>query len=137
MVLVLLCSAQFVAVLDTTIVAVALPDIQRELGFGPASLQWVVTAYTLAFGGLLIPAGRAGDVFGRRRLFVAGLVVFTVASAGCGVAGSPAWLVALRAVQGGGCALMTPAALALVTALPGRPLGLWTAAAAGGGASGW
>src|ERR1700754_570240 len=103
MVLVLLCGAQFVAVLDTTIVAVALPDIQRDLGFGPASLQWVVTAYTLAFGGLLIPGGRAGDVFGRRRLFVAGLLVFTVASAGCGLAATPAALVALRAVQGAGC----------------------------------
>jgi MFS family permease len=137
MVLALLCAAQFVAVLDTTIVAVALPDIERELGFGPASLQWVVTAYTLAFGGLLIPGGRAGDVFGRRRLFIAGLALFTCASAGCGLAGTPAALVALRAVQGAGCALMTPAALALVTALPGRPLGLWTAAAAGGGASGW
>jgi MFS family permease len=138
MVLALLCSAQFVAVLDTTIVAVALPDIQRELGFGPASLQWVVTAYTLAFGGLLIPGGRAGDVFGRRRLFMVGLAVFTAASAGCGLAGSPLALVALRAVQGAGCALMTPAALALVTSSRApHALGVWTAAAAGGGASGW
>ncbi|WP_051324232.1 MFS transporter [Candidatus Solirubrobacter pratensis] len=138
MVLALLCSAQFVAVLDTTIVAVALPAIQRDLGFGPASLQWVVTAYTLAFGGLLIAGGRAGDVFGRRRLFVAGLAVFTAASAGCGLAPSPAALVALRAIQGAGCALMTPAALALVTATRApHALGAWTAAAAGGGASGW
>src|ERR1700760_3221465 len=84
MVVVLLCAIQFVAVLDTTIVAVALPDIQRELGFGGASLQWVATAYTLTFGGLLIPAGRAGDLFGRRRLFIAGLTIFTAASAGAG-----------------------------------------------------
>jgi MFS family permease len=139
MVVLLLCGVQFVAVLDTTIVAVALPDIGRDLGFGPASLQWVVTAYTLAFGGLLIPAGRAGDQLGRRRLFAAGLVVFTAASAGCGLAPAPAVLAGLRAVQGAGCALMTPAALALLTALPNghRSLGAWTAAAAGGGASGW
>ncbi len=139
MLLALLCGAQFVAVLDTTIVAVALPDIQRDLGFDASGLQWVVTAYTLAFGGLLIPSGRAGDLLGRRRLFVAGLAVFTAASAGCGLAPTPQSLILLRAVQGAGCALMTPAALALLTSLPTgtRALGAWTAAAAGGGASGW
>src|SRR3954470_15186758 len=134
MAIALLCGVQFVAVLDTTIVAVALPAIERDLGFGPATLQWVVTAYTLAFGGLLIPAGRAGDLFGHRRLFVAGLALFTAASAGCALAATPAVLVILRAVQGAGSALMTPAALAL---LRGRSIGVWTAAAAGGGASGW
>src|SRR4051794_1831768 len=133
-VIALLCGVQFVAVLDTTIVAVALPAIERDLGFGAATLQWVVTAYTLAFGGLLIPAGRAGDVLGHRRLFVAGLALFTVASAGCALAAAPAVLVGLRALQGAGSALMTPAALAL---LRRRALGVWTAAAAGGGASGW
>jgi MFS family permease len=143
MVLVLLCGAQFVAVLDTTIVAVALPAIQRDLGFGPAGLQWVVTAYTLAFGGLLIAAGRAGDRFGPRRLFVAGLGLFAAASAGCGLAATPTALVALRAVQGAGGALLAPAALALLTAAFAegasrrRALAAWTAAAAGGGATGW
>src|SRR3954463_12809808 len=105
MAIALLCSAQFVAVLDTTIVAVALPAIDRDLGFGPASLQWVVTAYTLAFGGLLIPAGRAGDLFGHRGLFASGLAVSPAASAGCALAATPAALVGLRALQGGGSAL--------------------------------
>jgi hypothetical protein len=134
MAIVLLCGVQFVAVLDTTIVAVALPSIEHDLGFDAATLQWVVTAYTLAFGGLLIPAGRAGDLIGHRRLFVAGLALFTAASAGCALAAAPAVLVGLRALQGVGSALMTPAALAL---LRGRSIGVWTAAAAGGGASGW
>jgi hypothetical protein len=134
MAIALLCGIQFVAVLDTTIVAVALPAIERDLGFGAATLQWVVTAYTLAFGGLLIPAGRAGDLLGHRRLFVAGLALFTAASAACALAAAPAALVGLRALQGAGSALMTPAALAL---LRRRALGVWTAAAAGGGASGW
>jgi MFS family permease len=113
MVLLLLCCAQFVIVLDVTIVAVALPSIQDDLGFSAAGLQWVVTAYSLAFGGLLVSSGRAADLFGRRRLFIAGLALFS------------------------------PAALALVTdAYPDaaerrRALGLWTAAAAGGGATGW
>src|SRR4051795_2389878 len=103
MAIALLCGVQFVAVLDTTIVAVALPAIQRDLGFGPASLQWVVTAYTLAFGGLLIEGAGAAGVVGRRRLFFAGLAVLTAASAGCGLAPSPPALVALRAIQVAGC----------------------------------
>jgi MFS family permease len=143
MVLLLLCCAQFVIVLDVTIVAVALPSIQEDLGFSAAGLQWVVTAYSLAFGGLLVSSGRAADVFGRRRLFVAGLALFSAASAGCGLAHTPALLVTARALQGIGAALLAPAALALVTdAYPDaaerrRALGLWTAAAAGGGATGW
>src|ERR1700744_760261 len=112
-VLILLSIAQFVAVLDGTIVAVALPSIQHDLGFSSGSLQWVVTAYTLVFGGLLIPAGRAGDVFGRRRLFAVGLGLFAAASAGCATAVAPAELIGLRALQGGACALFVPAALAL------------------------
>jgi MFS family permease len=134
MAIALLCAVQFVAVLDTTIVAVALPSIERDLGFSTATLQWVVTGYTLAFGGLLIPAGRAGDLLGHRRLFIAGLALFSAASAGCALAASAPMLVGLRALQGVGSALMTPAALAL---LRGRALGVWTAAAAGGGAAGW
>jgi MFS family permease len=140
MVLVLLCTAQFVVVLDVTIVAVSLPAIQADVG---GSVQWVATAYSVAFGGLLVPAGRASDVLGRRRLFGAGLAVFAVASVGCGLCRSPAPLVALRALQGVGAAALAPAALSLVTQVfaDGEPrrraLAAWTAAAAAGGATGW
>jgi EmrB/QacA subfamily drug resistance transporter len=140
--LALLCAAQFVLVLDVTVVGVALPAIRRELGFGEAGLQWVVSGYVLAFGGLLLVAGRLADVLGRRRLFVAGIGVFTLGSLACGLAGSGAALVAARALQGTGAALATPAALALVTTtFPAGPertraLGVWTAAAPVGGAAG-
>ena len=140
MVLVLLCGAQFLVVLDVTIVAVALPDMRASLGFSAAGLQWVLSAYTLTFGGLLVVAGRAGDLFGRRRLFAAGVVGFGAASLACALAPSPAALIAARAVQGVAAATLTPAALALLTTAPverGRAIGWWTAAAAGGGASGW
>jgi MFS family permease len=142
-VLVLLCTAQFMVVLDVTIVAVALPAIRRDLALDAASLQWIVTAYTIAFGGLLIPAGRAADALGRRRVLMAGLALFTGASLACGLAGSAALLIAARAVQGAGAAMVAPAALALLTAAfgdepaRGRALAAWTAAAAGGGAAGW
>jgi MFS family permease len=138
--LALLCAAQFVVVLDVTIVAVALPAIRHSLGFSTAGLQWVVTAYTLTFGGLLIAAGRLGDLAGRRRVFRAGLVVFGVASLACALAPSAPALIAARAVQGAGAALQAPSALALVTAtFPDRrgAVSWWTAAAAAGGASGW
>jgi MFS family permease len=141
--LVLLCGAQFLVVLDATIVAIALPDMRRSLGFSAAGLQWIVSAYTLAFGGLLVVAGRAGDLVGQRRLFVAGLAVFGTASLACALAPTAAALVAARAVQGVGAALQAPAALALLTAAFPEPparrraVGWWTAAAAGGGASGW
>jgi MFS family permease len=138
--LLLLCAAQFVVVLDVTIVAVALPDIRHSLGFSTEGLQWVVTAYTLSFGGLLIAAGRLGDLAGRRRVFRAGLVLFGAASLACALAPSGAALVAARAVQGAGAALQAPTALALVTAtFPDRrgAVAWWTAAAAAGGASGW
>src|SRR5215218_9296983 len=94
--LVLLCGAQFLIVLDVTIVAIALPDIRRSLGFSAAGLQWVLSAYTLAFGGLLVAAGRAGDLVGQRRLFAAGLAGFGAASLGCALAPSPAVLVVTR-----------------------------------------
>jgi MFS family permease len=142
-VLPLLCSAQFLLVLDVTIVAVALPSVREALGFSAAGLQWVLSAYTLAFGGLLVAAGRAGDLFGGRRLFAIGLGLFGTASLSCGVATSAAALIASRAVQGVGAALAAPAALALLTAaFPDpderrRAVAWWTAAAAGGGASGW
>jgi EmrB/QacA subfamily drug resistance transporter len=140
--LALLCAAQFVLVLDVTVVGVALPAIRRELGFGEAGLQWVVSAYVLAFGGLLLVAGRLADVLGRRRLFIAGIAVFTLGSLACGLAGSSAALIAARALQGTGAALATPAALALVTTTfpvgpeRTRALGVWTAAAPVGGAAG-
>ena len=139
----LLCLAQFVVVLDATIVAIALPDIQRSLHVATADVQWVVTAYTLAFAGFLVLAGRLADLHGRRRVFMAGMALFTVASLVCGLSGSPGLLVATRTVQGLGAAAVAPAALAAITAVvPDGPerrraLGFWTAAAAGGGASGW
>ena len=115
----------------------------QALGFSDAGLQWVFTAYALVFGGLLICGGRVADLAGRRRTFLIGLGLFTAASAGCALAWSPAALVAARVLQGAGAALLSPAALALLTTLsePGearrRAVGWWTAVAAGGGASGW
>jgi MFS family permease len=138
-----LCVAQFVVVLDATIVTTALPAIRQALGFSQAGLQWVFTAYTLVFGGLLIFGGRVADVAGRRRTFLIGLGLFTAASAGCALAWSPAALVTARVLQGAAAALLSPAALALLTTLSGagrdrqRAVGWWTAVAAGGGASGW
>jgi EmrB/QacA subfamily drug resistance transporter len=138
-----LCIAQFVVVLDATIVTSALPVIRQALGFSEAGLQWVFTAYALVFGGLLIFGGRVADLAGQRRTFLIGLGLFTAASAGCALAWSPAALVAARALQGAGAALLSPAALALLTTLsePGparrRAVGWWTAVAAAGGASGW
>jgi EmrB/QacA subfamily drug resistance transporter len=130
-------------VLDATIVAIALPEIQADLGFSRAGLQWVISAYTLVFGGFLLLAGRAADLWGRRRLFMVGLVVFSGASLACGLALSPLWLLVGRVGQGLGAAIVAPSALSsLTTAFPegegrGRALGVWTAAAAGGGATGW
>ena len=138
-----LCLAQFVVVLDATIVTSALPSIRQVLGFSQAGLQWVFTAYALVFGGLLIFGGRVADLAGQRRTFLIGLAVFTAASAGCALAWSPAALVTGRVLQGAGAALLSPAALALLTtpSEPGprrrRAVGWWTAVAAGGGASGW
>ena len=143
MVVALPCVAQFVIVLDATIVAIALPAMQADLGFSAASLGWVITAYTLVFGGGLLAAGRLADRWGRCRTFVAGLLVFCVGSLACGLAPGAGALLAGRAGQGAGAALVSPAALALVTAARphgrarARAMGWWTAAAAGGGASGW
>src|SRR5437899_1821567 len=95
-VLVLVCLAQFMVVLDATIVNVALPSIQKDLGFSPTSLQWIVNAYTLVFGGFLLLGGRAADLLGRQRLFVAGVIVFTAASFVNGIASSAGVLVAGR-----------------------------------------
>jgi len=141
--LAVVCVAQFVVVLDATIVTTALPAIHQALGFSDAELQWVFTAYALVFGGLLIFGGRVADLAGRRRTFLIGLGLFAVASAGCALAWSSGSLVGARVLQGAGAALLSPAALAVLTTLtePGesrqRAVGWWTAVAAGGGASGW
>jgi EmrB/QacA subfamily drug resistance transporter len=129
-------------VLDATIVNVALPSIQHGLDFSASSLQWVVNAYTLVFGGFLLLGGRASDLLGRQRLFIAGLVVFTLASLLNGVATSSGMLIVGRGLQGLGAALVSPAALAIVTTTFAegrertRALGIWSAIAAGGGAVG-
>jgi EmrB/QacA subfamily drug resistance transporter len=141
-VLLVLCVAQFMLVLDISVTNVALASVQRDLGFAVADLQWIITAYTLAFGSLLIFFGRAGDLFGRRRLFVAGLTVFSVASLLCGLAQEPWQLVAARALQGLGGAMLSPSALSLLvtTVEEGEPrnraLGVWGAIAGGGAAAG-
>ena len=140
--LAVLAVAQFMVVLDVTIVNVALPAIQTDLGFSADGLQWVVNAYTLAFGGLLLLGGRASDLLGRRRMFLVGLALFAAASLAGGLATSPEMLVAVRAVQGIGAALLSPAALALLTVTfpAGRErniaLGVWGALAGIGGTLG-
>ncbi|MEA2458375.1 MAG: hypothetical protein QOC95_1347 [Thermoleophilaceae bacterium] len=142
LVLVLVCVAQFMVVLDATIVNVALPSIQRGLHFSSANLQWVVNSYTLVFGGLLLLGGRAADLFGRKRLFLAGVAVFSIASLINGLAGSSTMLIAGRALQGAGAALVSPAALSIITTTfkegseRTKALGVWSAIAAGGGAAG-
>ena len=142
LVLVLVGLAQFMVVLDATIVNVALPSIQRGLHFSAADLQWVVNGYTLAFGGFLLLGGRAADLFGRRRLFLIGVALFSAASLLNGLAGSSGVLVAGRALQGLGGALVSPAALSIITTTFAdgrdrtRALGVWSAVAVGGGAVG-
>jgi EmrB/QacA subfamily drug resistance transporter len=108
-------SAQLMIVLDATIVNIALPHIQTALGFSSTDLSWVLNAYTLTFGGLLLLGGRAGDILGRRRMFILGIAVFIVASLLGGLAQSAAWLLAARALQGVGGAIASPTALALIT----------------------
>jgi EmrB/QacA subfamily drug resistance transporter len=113
--LALILTAAFMVVLDFSIVNVALPSIETELGFPADAVQWIITAYAIAFGGLLILGGRAADLFGRRRMFIAGLLVFSAASLAGGLAHDPFLLVASRLVQGAGAALVAPAALSLIT----------------------
>ncbi|HZQ81144.1 MAG TPA: MFS transporter [Gaiellaceae bacterium] len=142
LVLVLVCVAQFMVVLDATVVNVALPSIQHALHFSPGSLQWIVNGYTLMFGGFLLLGGRASDLIGRQRLFIAGVILFTCASALNGFANGAGVLVAGRALQGLGGALVSPAALSIVTTTfdegseRTKALGVWSAIAAGGGAFG-
>src|SRR5437016_14085145 len=113
--LALICAAQFVLQLDFSIVNVALPTIQRELEFAAADLQWVVTGYALTFGSLLLLGGRAGDLLGRRRLLLLGLLLFGLASLSCGLALSPLMLILSRLVQGVGAAFVSPPALSMLT----------------------
>ena len=116
LVLGLVCIGQFMVVLDASIVNVALPSIQRDLHFGTSGLQWVVNAYTLTFAGFLLLGGRAADLYGRRRVFMIGLAVFTVSSLLGGMAQSQAWLISARALQGLGAAILAPATLTILTA---------------------
>ena len=140
--LALLALAQFVVVLDASIVNVALPSIGSDLDFRQDNLSWVVNGYTLFFGGFLLLGGRMADLIGRRRMFMAGLVLFALASLAGGLATSPGTLIAARAVQGLGAALLSPAALSLVTVMfsegaeRNKALGVWGAIAGSGGAAG-
>jgi EmrB/QacA subfamily drug resistance transporter len=140
--LALLAMTQFVIVLDASIVNVALPSIGRALRFSQDDLTWVVNAYTLTFGGFLLLGGRLADLMGRRKMFMLGLVVFSLASLAGGLAQSEPWLIAARAVQGMGAAIVSPAALSIVTttfaegAERNRALGVWGSVAGAGGAAG-
>jgi EmrB/QacA subfamily drug resistance transporter len=141
-ILVIACLAQFMVVLDATVVNVALPSIQKGLHFSPANLQWVVNGYTLIFGGFLLLGGRAGDLLGRKRLFLIGTALFTGASLLNGLAQTSGMLIVGRGLQGLGGALLSPAALSIITTTfteqqeRTRALGVWSAIAAGGGAVG-
>jgi EmrB/QacA subfamily drug resistance transporter len=136
--LLVIATAQLMVVLDASIVNVALPDIQKALGFSGTGLEWVVNAYTLTFGGLLLLGGRAGDILGRRRVFIAGIILFSVASLLGGFATSQAWLLAARAVQGVGGAIIAPTALSLITTTfeegppRNRAMGVYAAMSIGG-----
>jgi EmrB/QacA subfamily drug resistance transporter len=140
--LALLAVAQFVVVLDASIMNIALPSIAADLGASTGDLSWIINAYVLTFGGFLLLGGRLADLLGRRRVFVAGLVLFALASLAGGLSGSQGQLVTARAVQGLGAALLAPAALSLLTTLfpPGaernKALGVWGAVAGSGGAAG-
>src|SRR5690348_8449539 len=113
--LALLCGAFFMVILDGTITIVALPSIGADLSFSEQGLQWVLSAYALTFGGLLLLGGRAADLLGRRRVFMAGVLLFTAASLGCALAWSPEALLSARIVQGTGAAIMTPTALSIIS----------------------
>src|SRR5215216_2969653 len=140
--LILLCSAQFVVVLDASIVNVALPTIGTALDFDQENLPWVVNAYVLTFGGFLLLGGRTADLLGRRRVFMAGLMLVGIASLAAGFAATEGQLIAARAAQGLGAAIISPAALSIVTttfrdgAERNRALGVWGAVAGSGGAAG-
>jgi EmrB/QacA subfamily drug resistance transporter len=140
--LAIVCAAFFMTVLDVSIVNVALPSIGKSLDFSRDSLQWVITAYAITFGGFLLLGGRIADLFGRRRVFLVGVVVFTVASFTCGLASSESVLIISRAVQGLGAAIISPAALSIVITTfdegpeRNKALGIWGAIGGGGAAVG-
>lgn len=141
--LAILAGAQFMVVLDVTITNVALPAIRQSLGFQTdAELQWVITAYALAFGGFLLLGGRLADLFGRRKMFLTGAIIFALASFACGLAQNPVQLIVFRALQGLGGALLSPSALSLVLTIFAegqartKAIGVWSMVAAGGGAVG-
>jgi EmrB/QacA subfamily drug resistance transporter len=140
--LLIVCLGDLMIVLDVTIVGVALPSIKDDLDFSDTSLAWVVNAYLLTFGGFLLLGGRLGDLFGHRRLFIAGIGLFTGASLACGLASSQAWLIGARAVQGVGGAIVSAVALSLIVTLftePGeraKAMGVFGFVAAGGGSIG-
>ncbi len=142
LILILACLGQFMVVLDIAIVTVALPSMKSNLGFSPIGLQWVVNAYTLTYAGFLLLGGRTADLFGRRRIFLIGLAVFTLASLVCGLAWSPAAMISARAIQGLGGAILSPATLTILIVTFTNPrervhaLGIWSAALASGGATG-
>jgi EmrB/QacA subfamily drug resistance transporter len=142
LVLVLVCLAQFMVILDATIVNVALPSIQADLDMSDADLQWIVNAYALVFGGFLLLGGRAGDLAGRKLIFLIGVVVFTVASLLNGLAWSSEVLIVCRGLQGLGAALIAPAALSIITTTfaegsqRAKAMGVWAAIAVGGAAVG-
>ena len=142
LVLSLVCLAQFMVILDATIVNVALPSIQADLEMAESDLQWVVNSYTLIFGGFLLLGGRMGDLIGRKRVFLAGVIVFTVASLLNGLADSPTQLILARGLQGLGAALISPAALSIITTTfeegprRNKAMGVWAAIATGGAAAG-
>jgi Major Facilitator Superfamily len=139
----LLCGAFFIVLLDGTITIVRLPSIGAGLHFSGQGLQWVLSAYALSFGGLLLLGGRAADLLGRRRVFTAGAVIFTAASLLCGLAWSPAALLAARVVQGAGAAIMTPTALSIISATftegseRNKALGIWGALDGIGATTAW
>src|SRR5579862_7716193 len=140
--LTIVCAAFFMTILDVSIVNVALPSIGKSLNFSESNLQWVLTAYAITFGGFLLLGGRAADVLGRRRVFLVGVAVFTIASLICGLAWSEGVLIASRAVQGFGAAIITPSALSIVMttfeegAERNKALGIWGALGGGGAAVG-
>ncbi|MFG2094282.1 MFS transporter [Streptomyces sp. NPDC048612] len=142
LVMLLVCSGQFLVVLDVSVVNVALPAMRTGLGLSELGLQWIVNAYVITFAGFMLLGGRAADLFGRKRIFVLGLALFTVASLGGGLAQQPWQLVAARTVQGVGAAVLSPATLTiLTTSFPAGPartraIATWTAVGAGGGAVG-
>jgi EmrB/QacA subfamily drug resistance transporter len=140
--LALLCSAFFMVILDVSIVNVALPSIQKDLHFSQGDLQWVLSAYALTFGGFLLLGGRAADLLGRRRVFMVGVALFTAASLACGLSNSEGMLIAARAVQGLGAAILSPAALSIISTTfqegseRNKALGIWGAMGGSGAAVG-